>query len=128
MIGVHEVVRNLVVRFDPEILAEHGAFASRGPGLAVQGLHYFLCLERCGPVSVWVPAFSRESNGRIKLKWKGGLRSWVDPESYVDATQLWIIPDAALGPASVADPTTRGCRNFASTFFLLPQSELAATG
>ena len=128
MIGVHEVCRNLVVRFDPLTLMELGAYPSTSAGLAVQGLHYFLCLERCGPYSVWVPAFSRASNGRIRLKWKGGLDSWVDPESYVDATQLWIIPDAALGPASIADPTTRGIRNFASTFFLFPPSELAATG
>jgi hypothetical protein len=128
VISVHEVCRNLVVKFDPQILLDLEAHPSTSARFSVQGLHYFLCLERCGPYSVWVPAYSRASNGRIRLKWKGGLPSWVDPESFVDATQIWMIPDAALGPASLADPTTRGCRNFASTFFLFPANEMAATG
>ncbi len=127
MLRPHEVGRNRVVRPDPQVLLEHGAEPSTRPQLAVQGPHYFVCIGRCAVYSVWIPSYSRPSNGRIKLRRKDGLRSWIEGESFVDAAQLWVIPDAALGPASIVDVTRSGCRNFASTFFLFPPIELAET-
>lgn len=125
MITPLEIERGLVIRFDPEKLRAHGAAPDRPPARAVQGWHYFVCVGRCGPWSVWVPAFSRHLPGRIRLGFKAGALDWNGQESFVDLEQMWVVPDEALSPASAGvDRTVRGSRNRASWRFLLGPTEL----
>ena len=111
VIGLHEVTRNLVVRFDPQILLAHGADPSIPLDFAVQGLHYFVCIGRCAAYSVWVPAYSRQSNGRIKLRRKDGLSSWVEGDSWLSRRSSGSFLTRPSAPRSVLDPTRSGCRN-----------------
>lgn len=129
MIGPLEVTRGLVMRFDPDRLREAGAAPDRPPDRAVRGPHYFVCVSRCGPWSVWVPAFSRYLPGRIRVGYKAGNADWVAQPSYVDLEQMWIVPDVALGPGSAGvDRTQRGNRNMASWSFLLGPAEVDLAG
>jgi hypothetical protein len=53
----------------------------------------------------------------------------VEPPTWVDLEQMWIIPEAALGPASAGiDPNRRGARNTASTSFLLGEQRADGSG
>lgn len=125
MITPLEIERGLVMRLDPVKLREHGAVPDRPPARAVTGCHYFVCVCRAGPWSVWVPAFSRHLPGRIKLGYKAGSRDWTGQDSFVDLEQMWIAPDAALSFASAGvDRTVRGNRNRTSWRFLLGPTEL----
>lgn len=121
MIAALELSEGFVARFDPHVLLLHGAEPNGRPTLAEAGSHYFICLGRFATSSVWTPAFSRERLGRIRVGWKGGWADWVAQASYVDLTQLWIVPDDAIAPASRnVDLTQRGIRNHASLSFLIP--------
>jgi hypothetical protein len=124
MIRALEIIEGLVARFDPQQLVACGAAPNRRPESAVAGLHYFVCLGRCGQYSVWIPAYSRHQPGRVKLRWKGGSADWVERDSYVDMSQMWVVPDSAIEPASHEDRTARGLRNHASLFFLVAAEDV----
>lgn len=119
-IAADEIRRGFVARLDPAVLVENGATADPDGPRAVRRVHYFVCISRGNGLSVWVPAFSRWLDGRIQLRHKYGVADWVEPNSFVDLMQQWIIPDEALVRASeLTELTTRYARNGASVFFLL---------
>ena len=124
MISPIEIARGVVILFEPDELVAHGVAPDRPRDKAVVGPHYFLCIGRTGPWSIWVPCFSRWVPGRILVGRKWGHPAWAGPESYVDLEQPWTVPDVALGPASRADRSQRGNRNWASCDFLLGPAEL----
>lgn len=119
-IAAEEIRRGLVARLDPAVLLENGASADPDGKSAVCGVHFFVCISRGWGVSVWVPAFSRWLDGRIQLRYKAGVAAWVEPDSFIDLMQHWMIPDVAVDRASaLTELTTRHTRNSASLFFLL---------
>ena len=129
MIAPYKLAAGLVARLDPAELLAHGGAPDRRPDLAVAGPHYFVCLGRCGQYSVWTPAFTRHRPGREKVGWKSGQADWVDQDSYVDLTQLWVVPDAAVDLASRStDRSQRGSRNRASLSFLIAAADRHKTG
>ena len=120
MVTPEEVERGIAVKFDPEVLRQYGAVVDGSWMSGVTGVHYFVCVSRIPSSSVWVPAYSRQTSGRIPLRWKGGDPAWVEPGSFVDLSQMWFVPDRAIEPGSSrTDRTRRGHRNHASLYFLL---------
>jgi hypothetical protein len=117
-----------VAKFDPEKLLEYNAAPARPAGKEVRGHHYFVCVGRTGKWSLWVPAFSRHLPGRIRLGYKAGSAAWTGRTSFIELDQFWIIPDEALGPASIGVDLTRpGHRDYASWKFLLGTEQLDET-
>ncbi len=120
MVTPDEIVRGLVVRFNPDVLTRNGAVVDGSWLRAVEGVHYFVCISRVRGLSTWVPSFSRQTSGRIQLRYKAGEPAWTTSDSFIELSQLWFVPDRAIGPGSCGpERTRRGQRNHASLYFLL---------
>lgn len=120
LISRDEVRRGLVLALDDAILRLRSAEVSCPIQFSVRGHspHLFLCLGiadlHLADFSLWVPLFSRDSNGRrLRLPRSGrcGSQFWVSGTFHADPRQVWKIPFGTLAKAAQIDDTQTGRRN-----------------
>jgi hypothetical protein len=115
MVNEEEIQPGLVLFLNPAILLSHGAQTSCSEQHRVQREHLFVCLERSGERSLWVPLSSSEGNGsrlRVPRGAKAGHERWVSGDTFLfHGNQTWVCTIAALIEAAATDVSQRWNRN-----------------
>ena len=88
----------VVLHLDSEELARYGARCTDNSSVAVQGSHFFLCIEADSKEGAWTPLFSDPGVGRVLIEsdQKKGHQKWTAGNSYYNPLQLWQAPHRAV--------------------------------
>lgn len=97
----------------PEVLQQHGGYASCVKERWVQGRHAFLCLEADDEGGHWLPLYSGAADDRVLLPNKGriGHHWWTGGDFYYHPLQVWTFSHAAAVAAATQDYSRPGDRN-----------------
>lgn len=116
MISQNEIFHGLALYLDPDAMLYHGAEFTGLEVCRVRGAHYFVCVDRTGTQSFWLPLFSRGGahRGLIPRSCKLGHPRWVSRDSYFHPSQVWSIsiPGLIRAEAELGDYSTPDARNW----------------
>lgn len=92
----------LVLHLDAAELLKFGATYTCEQALAVQGAHFFVCIEADAKGGAWVPLYSDPGVGRklIDGAAKQGHQKWTAGNSYYHPEQLWLASHKAVSVAA----------------------------
>ncbi len=97
-----EIRPGIVLHLDPETLLAQGAIYSCDDDRRVIGCHFFLCIEVTGECGRWLPLYSRDGFGRVRLSQLGrsGHSKWVTSECHFHEDQVWRATHQAVVAAA----------------------------
>ena len=101
----------LVLHLDTGELVRMGASCTDSSGTAVQGSHFFLCIEIDAKEGKWTPTFSDPGIGRkmIESDQKNGHQKWTAGNTYYNPLQLWQASHKTIqSAAKVGKDQSRG--------------------
>lgn len=118
----------LVLRFDPQALADSGATFAGGEGVELAGPQYFVCVDANPKDALWLPLFAGPGPGRkgIAATAKTGHLSWTKHSSFFHAGQLCRVSHKGAQKASEVgrDMTSPKTPNRLAVAQLPPRAEL----
>jgi hypothetical protein len=120
----------LVLRFDPQALADNGATFAGGDDIELNGPQYFVCVEANPKDALWLPLFAGPAPGRkgIAATAKTGHLTWTKHSSFYHSGQLCRVAHKAATKASEAgrDMSTPKTPNRLAVAQIPPRAELPA--
>jgi hypothetical protein len=99
MIGMpHKHEPGLNLHLDPKTLLANGAAYTCDENLAVEDMHFFVCIEADHKEGVWVPLYSGPGIGRIEIvaSTKSGHPKVTAGSSYCHSSQVWRASHKAV--------------------------------
>src|SRR5688572_4153430 len=122
----HVHVPGLVLRFDPQTLADQGATFA-GSNDTEFSTQFFVCLDSNAKDALWIPLFAGPGPGRkgIAAAAKSGDSTWTRNSSFYDAGHLCRIGHKAAHKAAEAgrDRSTAKAPNRLALEHLPPRAE-----
>jgi len=89
----HVHAPGLVLRFDPKVLAAHGATYTGNDDEELSAQQYYVCIEANAKDALWVPLLAAPGPGRkgITAAAKSGNARWIRYSSFYDSSLLCRI-------------------------------------
>jgi hypothetical protein len=123
----HVHAPGLVLRFDPETLAEQGAAYAGAEDTELSAQQYYVCLEANAKDALWIPLFAGPGPGRkgIAANAKTGNAHWTRNSSFYHNGHLCRIGHKAAAKAAEAarDHSTAKAPNRLALEHLPPRAE-----
>ncbi len=114
-IAEDEIDRGLVLHLDPSTLKNAGAtICCCDESREVKGTHFFLCLGVDATHGDWLPLYSEDGVGRLRITKAGkyGHPKWTRSDSFYHPNQIWTVThggvvEAAIGGSDLSMPGQR---------------------
>jgi hypothetical protein len=103
VVASSEIVPGLVLHLDPDELERSGGSYSCAKPFRVQGGHFFVCLRVSRRTGRWLPLYTNDGPGRIRLIGsRSGHPKWTGATTYYHTGQVWTADHVAIAVAALA--------------------------